>query len=61
MRGHGRRTNLYTDYTFALWNNGELVTFAKAYSGLNDREIKEVDRFVKQTNSKDSDFAKIII
>ena len=48
MRGHGRRTNLYTDYTFALWNNGELVTFAKAYSGLNDKEIKEVDRFVKQ-------------
>jgi DNA ligase-1 len=48
MRGHGRRTNLFTDYTFALWNNGELVTFAKAYSGLTDKEIKEVDRFVKQ-------------
>ena len=25
-----------------------MVTFAKAYSGLNDKEIKEVDRFVKQ-------------
>ena len=48
MRGHGRRTNLYTDYTFGLWNDGELVTFAKAYSGLTDKEIKEVDRFVKQ-------------
>ena len=48
MRGHGRRTNLYTDYTFALWRDKELVTFAKAYSGLNDKEIKEVDRFVKQ-------------
>lgn len=48
MRGHGRRTNLYTDYTFALWNKDQLVTFAKAYSGLTDAEIKQVDRFVKQ-------------
>ena len=48
MRGHGRRTNLYTDYTFALWNNEKLVTFAKAYSGLTDMEIRKVDRFIKQ-------------
>ncbi len=48
MRGHGRRTNLYSDYTFGLWEENQLVTFAKAYSGLTDAEIKEVDRFVKQ-------------
>jgi len=48
MRGHGRRANLYTDYTFGLWQDGELVTVAKAYSGLTDAEIREVDRFVKQ-------------
>ena len=48
MRGHGSRTNLYTDYTFALWNDEILVTFAKAYSGLTDMEIKKVDRFIKQ-------------
>jgi len=48
MRGHGRRANLYTDYTFGLWHNGELVTFAKAYSGLTDKELLEVDRFVRQ-------------
>ena len=48
MRGHGRRTNLFTDYTFALWNDGELVTFAKAYSGLSDAEFREIDRFVKK-------------
>jgi DNA ligase-1 len=47
MRGHGRRANLYTDYTFGLWHEGELVTFAKAYSGLKDREFIEVDKFVK--------------
>ncbi len=48
MRGHGRRSNLYTDYTFAVWDNEELVTFAKAYSGLTDQEFKEVDRFIKK-------------
>ena len=48
MRGHGRRTNLYTDYTFGLWQEDTLVTFAKAYSGLTDAEIKKVDHFVKQ-------------
>lgn len=48
MQGHGRRANLYTDYTFAVWNQeGRLVPFTKAYSGLTDAEIKEVDAFVK--------------
>lgn len=51
MRGHGRRTNLYTDYTFALWQGKELVTFAKAYSGLTDAEIKQVDQFVKKNTT----------
>ena len=53
MRGHGRRANLFTDYTFGLWrinNDGkkELVTFAKAYSGLTDKEFKKVDAFIKK-------------
>ena len=48
MSGHGRRANLYTDYTFAVWNNDQLVPFAKAYSGLTDEEIRSVDRWVKQ-------------
>ncbi len=47
QRGHGRRAGLYTDYTFAVWNNGKLVPFAKAYSGLNDEEIRRVDAFVR--------------
>lgn len=46
--GHGRRASLYTDYTFGLWHEGELVPFAKAYSGLTDEEIREVDRWVRQ-------------
>jgi DNA ligase-1 len=46
--GSGRRANLFTDYTFGLWNGeGELVSFAKAYSGLNDGEITELDRWIR--------------
>lgn len=48
QRGHGRRANLYSDYTFAVWDDGNLVPFTKAYSGLTDKEMLEVDRFVKQ-------------
>ena len=46
--GHGRRAGLFTDYTFAVWNDGALVPIAKAYSGLTDEEIDELDRFVRQ-------------
>lgn len=49
QKGHGRRAELFTDYTFAVWNNEKkLIPFAKAYSGLTDAEITEVDRFIKQ-------------
>ncbi len=48
MRGHGRRANLYTDYTFGVWDGDQLVSFTKAYSGLTDAEFVEVDRFVKR-------------
>lgn len=45
--GHGKRAGLYTDYTFAVWDGDALVPFAKAYSGLTDAEIRDVDRFVR--------------
>jgi DNA ligase-1 len=51
--GSGRRASLYTDYTFAVWDGeGEerkLVPFAKAYSGLTDAEIRQVDNAVRKT------------
>lgn len=46
--GSGRRANLYTDYTFALWQGEELVPVAKAYSGLTDSEINRVDNWVRR-------------
>ena len=48
QKGHGRRTEYYTDYTFAIWDGDKLVPFAKAYSGLTDEEIRQVDHFIKQ-------------
>jgi DNA ligase-1 len=48
QKGHGRRADLYTDYTFAVWDGDKLVPFAKAYSGLTDEEIRKVDNFVKR-------------
>ena len=53
--GHGRRASLYTDYTFAVWDGVEsnterkLVPFAKAYSGLTDAEMREVDAIIRKT------------
>jgi len=47
QKGSGKRSNLFTDYTFAVWKGDELVPFAKAYSGLTNEEIRKVDRFVR--------------
>ncbi|SDP98710.1 ATP-dependent DNA ligase [Ectopseudomonas guguanensis] len=54
QRGHGRRASLYSDYTFAVWDDstpGErvLVPFAKAYSGLTDDEMRKVDAIIRKT------------
>ncbi len=51
QRGHGRRSGLYTDYGFALWNDEgtQLLPFSKAYSGLTDAEIREVDQRIRST------------
>lgn len=53
QKGHGKRSGLFTDYTFALWDDETLVPFAKAYSGLDDAEIRRVDRFVRE-NTRDT-------
>ena len=45
--GHGRRSNLYTDYTFGVWNGDALVPIAKAYSGLTDVEIRRLDQWIR--------------
>ncbi len=52
QKGTGRRANLFTDYTFAVWDEGKLVTFAKAYSGLTDKEIRRVDHYVRRNTNE---------
>ncbi|MBT8475143.1 MAG: cisplatin damage response ATP-dependent DNA ligase, partial [Alphaproteobacteria bacterium] len=46
--GHGRRANLFTDFTFAVWNGNELVPFTKAYSGLTDAEFTQITAWVRK-------------
>ena len=46
--GSGKRANLFTDYTFALWHGEELVPFAKAYSGLDNKEINTLDKWIRR-------------
>jgi DNA ligase 1 len=46
--GHGRRANLFTDFTFAVWNGNDLVPFTKAYSGLTDAEFREITSWVRK-------------
>lgn len=48
QRGHGRRANMYTDFTFGAKNEDILVPFAKAYSGLTDKEFAEITKWVKK-------------
>lgn len=49
-KGSGRRSNLYTAYTFAVKSDDKLVPFTRAYSGLTDKEFNEVDSFVKRNS-----------
>ncbi len=51
QHGSGRRASLFTDYTFGIWDQGKLVPFAKAYSGLSDEEIRQVDAFVRRNTT----------
>jgi DNA ligase-1 len=50
--GTGRRANLYTDYTFGVWANNELVPIVKAYSGLDQNEINELDKWIRKNTEE---------
>jgi DNA ligase-1 len=52
QRGHGRRAGMFSDYTFAVWDQDRLVPFAKAYSGLTNEEIAQVDRWIKENTTQ---------
>jgi DNA ligase-1 len=56
QKGHGRRSGVFSDYTFAVWDRSgsepALVPFAKAYSGLTDQEMREVDEKIRRTSNE---------
>jgi DNA ligase-1 len=43
--GHGKRTHVLSDYTFAVRKGEEVVNIGKAYSGLTDKEITELTKW----------------
>ncbi|MGE0230833.1 MAG: cisplatin damage response ATP-dependent DNA ligase, partial [Flavobacteriaceae bacterium] len=51
QRGHGKRSGIYSDFTFGVWQEDEsgraLVPVGKAYFGFTDAELAELDRFVR--------------
>lgn len=49
--GHGRRAGLHTDYTFAVWRDEDLVPVAKAYTGLDNQEIRELDAWIRRNTT----------
>lgn len=52
QRGHGRRANLFTDFTFAVWDGDDLVPFTKAYSGLTDKEFRQITAWVRKNTQE---------
>ncbi|MGZ6298831.1 MAG: cisplatin damage response ATP-dependent DNA ligase, partial [Parachlamydiaceae bacterium] len=50
--GSGRRANLFTDYTFGIWKDHELIPITKAYSGLNQAEINELDAWIRKNTEE---------
>jgi DNA ligase-1 len=47
QRGHGRRSSLYSDFTFGAWRDGALTPVGKAYFGFTDEELRRLDAFVR--------------
>jgi DNA ligase-1 len=52
QQGHGRRANLYTDFTFAVQDGTRLIPFTKAYSGLTDAEFEEINAWIRKNTTE---------
>ncbi len=48
QRGHGKRSSFYSDYTFGVWREAELVPVGKAYFGFTDDELRRLDRWIRE-------------
>ncbi len=61
QRGHGKRSGLYSDFTFGVWRTlkdeageprEELTPVGKAYFGFTDEELTLLDKYVRE-NERD--------
>ena len=51
QRGHGKRSSYYSDFTFGVWKDNELVPIGKAYSGYTDKELLVLDKFIRNNTT----------
>jgi DNA ligase-1 len=58
--GHGKRAGLLSDYTFAVQQNGELLTIGKAYSGITDEELSKLSALFHQISLRDEGFLHVV-
>jgi len=59
-RGHGKRAEIFSDYVFSIWDNGVLKTIGKAYSGLTDKELLEMNERLKELAVRDEGWRLIV-
>jgi DNA ligase-1 len=59
-RGHGKRVNVFSDYVFSVWDNDELKTIGKAYSGLTDKELSDMNGKLKEITVKDEGWRIVV-
>jgi DNA ligase-1 len=52
QRGHGKRSSFYSDYTFGVWQDDQLVPIGKAYFGFTDAELKQLDNWVRNNTTE---------
>ena len=48
QRGHGKRSSFFSDYTLGIWSKNSVIPIAKAYSGYTDKELQELDKFIRK-------------
>ena len=48
QRGHGKRSSYYSDFTFGVFKDNEIVPIGKAYFGFTDEELKKLDNWVRK-------------
>jgi DNA ligase-1 len=62
-QGHGKRSHVLSDYTFAVKDeaDGTLKVIGKAYSGLSDLEIEELTQHFRENTVTETGRARVVL